>query len=128
MGLTLMNMLGLSSRIRISLIACYGKFFLLHYIQVLCHSRFCKAYHAYLTYLMLQRQLSHLNGPKPDRSSPLYSLGANRMENTTSNSSSIVTCISVTAIVFTEPFPSSAQFLLAPLFWPFSCHVTVFYG
>jgi hypothetical protein len=37
-------------------------FFLLHYKQVLCQYRLCKADHAYLTYLMLQRQLSHLNG------------------------------------------------------------------
>jgi hypothetical protein len=32
-----------------------------------CHSRLCKADHAYLVYLMLQRQLSHLNGRKLDR-------------------------------------------------------------
>jgi hypothetical protein len=42
------------------------KFFLLHYIQVLCQSRLCKADHDHLTYLMLQRQLSHLNGRKLD--------------------------------------------------------------
>jgi hypothetical protein len=46
--------------------ACYWKFFLLHYIQVLCQYRLCKADHAYLTYLMLQRQLSHSNGRKLD--------------------------------------------------------------
>jgi hypothetical protein len=40
---------------------------LVHYIQVLCQSRLCKADHVYLTYLMLQRQLSHLNGCKLDR-------------------------------------------------------------
>jgi hypothetical protein len=40
---------------------------LLHYILVLCPSRLCKAEHAYLTYLMLQRQLSHLNRRKLDR-------------------------------------------------------------
>jgi hypothetical protein len=28
--------------------------------------------------------------------------------------------------VFIEPLPSSGQFLLAPLFWPFTCHGTVF--
>jgi hypothetical protein len=38
------------------------KFFLLHYTPVLCQYRLCRADHAYLTYLMLQRQLSHLNG------------------------------------------------------------------
>jgi hypothetical protein len=36
MGLSLMSMLGLSSRVRIAHIACYWKFFLLHYTQVLC--------------------------------------------------------------------------------------------
>jgi hypothetical protein len=38
----------------------------LHYIQVLCQSRLCKASHAYLTCLILQRQLSHLKGRKLD--------------------------------------------------------------
>jgi hypothetical protein len=33
MGLSLMNMLGPSSSVRISLISCYWKFFLLHYIK-----------------------------------------------------------------------------------------------
>jgi hypothetical protein len=44
--------------------ACYWKFLLVHCIQVLCQSRLCKADHVYLTYLMLQRQLSHLNSRK----------------------------------------------------------------
>jgi hypothetical protein len=35
--------------------------------QVLRHSRLCKTDHAYLTYLMLQQHLSHLNGYKLDR-------------------------------------------------------------
>jgi hypothetical protein len=35
-------------------------------IEVHCQCRLCKADHAYLTYLMLQRQLSHLNGRKLD--------------------------------------------------------------
>jgi hypothetical protein len=61
-----MNIPGLSSSVRIAQTACYWKFFLVHYIQVLCQSRLCKADHAYLTYLMLQRQLSHLNGRKLD--------------------------------------------------------------
>jgi hypothetical protein len=52
--------------VRIAPIACYWKFFLLHYVQVFCQSRLCKADHVYLTYLMLQRQLSHLNGRKLD--------------------------------------------------------------
>jgi hypothetical protein len=59
-----MNMLDLLSTVRIAHIACYCKCFLLHYIQVLCQYGFCKAYHAYLTYLMLQRHLSHFNGHK----------------------------------------------------------------
>jgi hypothetical protein len=46
MGLSLMNMLGLSSSVRIAHIACYWKFFLVHYIQVLCQYRLCKADHA----------------------------------------------------------------------------------
>jgi hypothetical protein len=37
-----------------------------HYTQVLCQYWFCKATHAYLAYLMLQRQLSHFNGCKVD--------------------------------------------------------------
>jgi hypothetical protein len=40
--------------------------FLLHYTQVLCQYRLCRADHACLTHLMLQRQLSHLNGRKLD--------------------------------------------------------------
>jgi hypothetical protein len=43
---------------------CYWKFFHLRYTQVLCQYRLCKVGHAYLTYLTLQRQLSHLNGRK----------------------------------------------------------------
>jgi hypothetical protein len=66
MGLSLMNVLGLLSSICIACIACYWKFFLLRYVQVLCQSRLYRADHAYLTYLMLQWQLSHLNGHKLD--------------------------------------------------------------
>jgi hypothetical protein len=66
MGLSLVNMLGLSSSVRITHIACCWKFFLFHCIQVLCQYRLCKAGHAYLTYLTLQWQLSHLNGCKVD--------------------------------------------------------------
>jgi hypothetical protein len=35
-------------------------------IQDLCQYRLCKADHVYLTYLILQWQLSHLNGRKLD--------------------------------------------------------------
>jgi hypothetical protein len=52
----------------ISHIQCYCMFFLLHYTQVLCQYRLYRADHAYLTYLMLQRQLTHLNGRKLDHS------------------------------------------------------------
>jgi hypothetical protein len=55
------------SSARIAHIACYWKFFLLRYVQVLCEPRLWKADHAYLTSLMLQRQLSHLKGRKLDR-------------------------------------------------------------
>jgi hypothetical protein len=47
-------------------VTCYWEFFILHYIHTLCQSRLCKADHAYLTYLMLQREVSHLNGRKLD--------------------------------------------------------------
>jgi hypothetical protein len=66
MGLSLMNMLGLSSSVRIAHVAFYCKFLLVHYIQILCQYRLCKADHAFLAYLMLQRQLNHLNGRKLD--------------------------------------------------------------
>jgi hypothetical protein len=61
-----MNMLGLSSSVHITHTACYWQFFLLHYIEVLCQCRLCKVHQAYLTYLMLQQQLSLLNGCKLD--------------------------------------------------------------
>jgi hypothetical protein len=67
MGLPLLNIFGPSSNIRITHIACFGKFFLLHYIQVLCQSRLWEADDVYLTYLMVQRQLSHLKSRKLDR-------------------------------------------------------------
>jgi hypothetical protein len=67
MCLSLMNMLGLSSSVHFAHITCYWKFFLLHYRQVLSQYRLCRADNAYLTYLMLQRQLSHLNGRKIDQ-------------------------------------------------------------
>jgi hypothetical protein len=46
MGVFLMNMLGLSSSVRIAHIACCCKFLLLRYTQVLCLSRLCTADHA----------------------------------------------------------------------------------
>jgi hypothetical protein len=72
MGLSLVNMLGLSSSVHFAHIACYWKFFLLHYTQVPCQSRLCKADHAYLTYLMLQRQLSRVNCRKLESESESY--------------------------------------------------------
>jgi hypothetical protein len=65
---SLMNMLGVSSSVRIAYIACYWKFFLLQYTQVLCQQRFCRADHVYVTYSTLQRHLNHLNGLKLDHS------------------------------------------------------------
>jgi hypothetical protein len=50
MGLCLIDMLVLLSNVW-SHMTCYWKFLLLHYIQILCQSRFCKADHACLTYL-----------------------------------------------------------------------------
>jgi hypothetical protein len=61
-----MNMPSLLSSVHIAHIAYYWKFFLLSYIQVLCQPRLCNADHAYLTYLLLQQQLSHLNVHKLD--------------------------------------------------------------
>jgi hypothetical protein len=61
-----MTMLDLSLSVRIAHIACYWKFLLLHYTQVLCQYRLCRADHAYLTYLMLQRQHSHFKVRKLD--------------------------------------------------------------
>jgi hypothetical protein len=63
MGLSLMNMLGLSSSV--------WKFFLLHYTQVVCQYRLWRADHAYLMYLMLKRPLSHLNGLTTAKFKPL---------------------------------------------------------
>jgi hypothetical protein len=65
-GFVFMNMLGLSSSVRFALIECYWKFLLLRYMQVLCQYRLYRVDHARLTYLMLQRQLIHLNGRKLD--------------------------------------------------------------
>jgi hypothetical protein len=98
-----MNMLGLSSSVSMRHTACYWKFFLFHYIQILCQYRLGKADHTYLTCLMLQRHLIHLNGRNPSLSllyinctalhclgSSLYSLGVDPTENTDSNDSSVV--------------------------------------
>jgi hypothetical protein len=66
MGLSLMNMP------RFAFVKCTCRTYsmllkiLVHYIQVLCQSRLGKADHACLTYLMLQRQLSHLSSHKLD--------------------------------------------------------------
>jgi hypothetical protein len=57
MGLSVMNVLGLSSSVHFTHIACYWKFFLLHYIQVLCQYRLYRADHAYLTYLVMNCEL-----------------------------------------------------------------------
>jgi hypothetical protein len=74
MGLSLMNMLG------------FREVYVLHYTQVLCQYRLYRPDHAYFTYLMLQRQFSHLNGLKP----LLYSSSTDCIENTDSHSSIIM--------------------------------------
>jgi hypothetical protein len=67
MGLFLMNRLRLCQvYVPHIYVACYWKFLLLHYTQILCQSRLCIADHAYITYLMLQRLLRHFNGRKLD--------------------------------------------------------------
>jgi hypothetical protein len=65
MGLSLVNVLGFSSSVYFAHIHVI-EFFLLHYTPVLCQYRLYRADPAYLTYLMLQQQLSHLNGRKLD--------------------------------------------------------------
>jgi hypothetical protein len=63
MGLSLVNMLCLSSNVHFAHIQHVTEnLFILDYTQVLCQYRLCRADHSYLTYLVLQRQLSHLNG------------------------------------------------------------------
>jgi hypothetical protein len=58
-----MNMLSFSSSIYFAHIMLF-KILTFDYIQVICQYRLCKAVHAYLMYLLLQRQLSHLNDRK----------------------------------------------------------------
>jgi hypothetical protein len=50
MDLSLMHRLRLC-QVYISHITCYWKFFLVHYVQVLCQSMLCKADHVYITCL-----------------------------------------------------------------------------
>jgi hypothetical protein len=58
MVLSLVNVLGLSTRVHFAHIASYWKLFPLHYMQVFCQYR---EDNVYLKYLMLQRLLTHLN-------------------------------------------------------------------
>jgi hypothetical protein len=53
-------------QVYISHIVCYWKCFPFALYIVLCQYRLYRADHAYITYLILQRQLSHLNGRKLD--------------------------------------------------------------
>jgi hypothetical protein len=46
-----MNMLDFSSCVHFAYIACYWKIILLHYTQVLCQHRLCRADHVHLTCL-----------------------------------------------------------------------------
>jgi hypothetical protein len=66
MGVSLKEMRGFPSSVHFAHAACREKFSLLDYIQVLYQYRLCRPDHAYVTYLMLQRQLGHLNGRKLD--------------------------------------------------------------
>jgi hypothetical protein len=121
-----MNMLGLSSILCTAHVACYWKFFLLHYIKVLCQYRLRKADNTYLMYIMPQRQLSPLNGHRLHQLqvslcngslSSSYSLGTDRVGNV----SSIISCVSLAEIkwkllshclatgVFVEMLPSNGS-------------------
>jgi hypothetical protein len=62
MGFSIMNMLGLSSSVRIAHLHVTEN----SSLQVFCQYRLCKAEHDNFTYLMLQRQFNHLNGSKLD--------------------------------------------------------------
>jgi hypothetical protein len=62
----LVNMLCFSSSVHFAHITCYRKFLLTHYTQVLCQYGLYIADHVWISYLLLQRQLSHLNGCKLD--------------------------------------------------------------
>jgi hypothetical protein len=110
-----MNMLGLSSSVRLAHRACYRKVFLLHYAQVLCQSRLCKADHVYLTYLMLHK-------------SSLYSLGEYLVENTVSNSSSNAALVSVAEETIGHVLFTGRYHATDDLFWfhysgcQVSCH------
>jgi hypothetical protein len=55
MGLSLMNIPGLSSRVPFTHIARYWKLFLLHYTQVLCQYRPYRADHAYVKVKVMLR-------------------------------------------------------------------------
>jgi hypothetical protein len=66
MGSSLISVLGFSWSVHFAHITCYWNFILLLYTQFLCQYWLYRADHAYVTYLMLQRQLSHLNGRKLD--------------------------------------------------------------
>jgi hypothetical protein len=66
MGLPLMNMLGLCQVYISHNLYDAENSSLCTIMQVHCQSRLCKIDHVYLTYVMLQRQLSHLNGRKLD--------------------------------------------------------------
>jgi hypothetical protein len=66
MGLSPVNMLGVCQVYISHIQHVIEIFLLLHYTEVLCPYRLYRVDHAYLTHLMLQWQLSHLNGCKLD--------------------------------------------------------------
>jgi hypothetical protein len=131
MGLPLMYMLGFLSSVHFATIACYWKFFLLHYIQVFCQYGLCRADQTILRVLCFNGSLvtwkvvslttakfkpliTHLAG----LGSSLYSLVADPTENTASNSFSIVVvggCLAISWILLTCLSAATKQrmFLLA---------------
>jgi hypothetical protein len=66
MGLSVMNMLGLSSSVHFAHIACYWIFFAFALRRSPLSVQAFRIGHAYLTYLTLQRLPNHLNGRKLD--------------------------------------------------------------
>jgi hypothetical protein len=107
MGLSLMNMLDLSSSVHSTLIACYWNFLLSHYTQVLCQYGLCRADQAYVTHM----SRTPLGSPyiasaftKQNTPTPAVTLSL-RMYNMA------VTWCGCSGNVFTEPLPSDGRLL-----------------
>jgi hypothetical protein len=67
MDLFLMNMLGLSLSLCFAHIPCYWKFFLLHYVQVLCQSSLWEPEYAYLSHVNVR----YINSGQTQQRKPL---------------------------------------------------------